>query len=95
MQLKLEHSHFEIYQKRLPGFDSDKCDCNNQSSQSPAHLLLSCNLHKEARKKMKEKLKIFNLSLKFLLNSKKGIQKTFEFLKETKIARRKAINQVV
>ena len=56
MQLKLGHGHFKSYLKRLPDFDLDKCDCNNQSSQSPAHLLLSCNKYQIEREGMRERL---------------------------------------
>ena len=88
MQLKLGHGHFKSYLKRLPDFDLDKCDCNNQSSQSPAHLLLSCNKYQIEREGMRERLQIGSLSLKILLNTKPGIQSVFEFLEKTQIARR-------
>ena len=71
--------------KRLPDYDTDKCDCNNQSSQSPAHLLLSCNKYQIEREGMREKLQIDSLSLKILLNTKPGIQSVFEFLEKPKL----------
>jgi hypothetical protein len=73
MQLKLGHGHFKLYLKRLPHFDSDKCDCNRYLIE---------------RKRMKEKLQIGSLSLKILLTAKSGIQTVLEFLEKTKIVRR-------
>ena len=88
IQLKLNHDHFKSYLKKLSDHDSDKCDCNNSSSQSSAHLLLSCNKYATERKIMRDKLQIGNLSLKILLNTKLEIQTVFEFLDKTKIARK-------
>ena len=88
IQLKLGHGHFKSYLKRLPDFDSDKCECNNLSSQSPAHLLFNCEKYKKVRAKLKEKFKNIHLSLKFLLITKKNIQAVLEFLNESKAARR-------
>ena len=90
MQLKLGHGHFKSYVKRVSDLESDKCDCNNQSSQTPTHLLLSCNNYQAARLKLREKLQMqnCNLSLKILLATKHGISMLIEFLKETRMARR-------
>ena len=90
MQLKLEHGYFKLYLKRLPNcnLNSDECDCNQYSSQSPAHLLLNCSLYHAAHNKIKEKLQTSNLSLKLLLTTRDGIQAVFDFLKETEIVRR-------
>ena len=42
IQLKIGHGHFKSYLKRLSDYNSDdKCECNKNSIQSPAHLLLS------------------------------------------------------
>src|SRR4030095_1251827 len=87
IQLKLGHGYFKSYLKRLPDFDSDKCDCNNQNTESPAHLLLECSKYQTARLKLRERLKI-NLSLKNLLTTKAGISAVCDFLIETKMARR-------
>ena len=87
MQLKLRHGYFKSYLKRLPEFNSDKCDCNQYCIQSPAHLLLKCRKYAVYHNKFKEKLSA-NLSLNLLLNTRDGIQKVFNFLKKTEIARR-------
>ena len=81
------HGYFKSYLKRLPDFDSDKCDFNNQNTESPAHLLLDCSKYQAARLKLRERLKI-NLSLKNLLTTKTGIFAVCDFLIETKMARR-------
>jgi hypothetical protein len=87
IQLKLRHGYFKSYLKRLPDFDSDKCDCNNQNTESSAHLLLDCSKYQAARLKLRERLKI-NLSLKNLLTTKTRISAVCDFLIETKMARR-------
>ena len=56
IQLKLGHGYFRSYLKRLPEFNSDKCDCNQYYSQSPAHLLLNCSKYAAYYSKIKEKL---------------------------------------
>ena len=43
IQLKLGHGYFKSYLKRLPAYNSDRCDCNNSLVQSPAYLLLECS----------------------------------------------------
>ena len=87
IQLKLSHDYFKSYLKRLPDFDSDKCDCNNQNTESPAHLLLDCSKYQAARLKLRERLKI-NLSLKNLLTTKTGISAVCDFLIKTKMTRK-------
>ncbi len=89
IQLKLGHGHFRSYLKRLPDYDSDKCDCNGIYIQSPAHLLTSCSKYQMQHSKIKKKLSISgDLSLKLLLTTREEIQAVFDFLKETEIARR-------
>ena len=88
MQLKLGHDYFRSYLNRLSNYNSDKCDCNCNYIQSPAHLLLSCSKYQAEHSKIREKLRVNSLSLKLLLATRDGIQAVFDFLKETKIARR-------
>ena len=88
MQLKLEHDYFKSYLKKLSDYDSDKCDCNNTSIQSSAHLLLSCSKYAAQYSKIKDKLRTVNLSLKLLLTTKDEIQAVFDFLKDSEIVRR-------
>ena len=93
MQLKLGHGYFKSYLKRLLDYNSDKCDCNGNSIQSPAHLLLECSNYQAEYSKIKEKLSISdNLSLKLLLSTREGILALFDFLKDSKIARRNWLN---
>ena len=94
IQLKLGHGHFRSYLKRLPDYDSDKCDCNGIYIQSPAHLLTSCSKYQMQHSKIKKKLSISgDLSLKLLLTTREGIQAVFDFLKETEIARRNWLSE--
>jgi ribonuclease HI len=93
IQLKIGHGHFKSYLKRLPDYANNqdfdnKCDCNHTNIQSPAHLLLDCSKYHAAREKIREKLQVHSLSLKILLTRRDGIEAVFDFLKETKIARR-------
>jgi len=92
IQLKLEHGYFKSYLKRLSEYNSDRCDCNNNSIQSPAHLLLECGKYQAEHNKIKEKLSTSNLSLKLLLTTREGIQTVFQFLTKTKVASRKWIS---
>jgi hypothetical protein len=92
MQLKLGHGYFKSYLKRLPDYDSDRCDCDNRSIQSPAHLLLSCSKYAAEYSKIKEKLQVSDLSLKLLLTTRDGILALFDFLKDSEIARRNWIS---
>ena len=92
MQLKLEYNYFKSYLKRLSDYDSDKCDCDNTSIQSPAHLLLSCSKYTTEYSKIKDKLKTSNLSLKLLLTTRDEIQAVFDFLKDSEIVRRNWIS---
>ena len=88
MQLKLEHDYFKSYLKKLSDYDSDKCDCNNTSIQSSAHLLFFCSKYAAQYSKIKDKLRASNLSLKLLLTTRDEIQTVFDFLKDSEIARR-------
>ena len=93
IQLKIGHGHFKSYLKRLADYANNqdfdnKCDCNHINIQSPAHLLLDCSKYHAAREKIREKLQLHSLSLKILLTRRDGIEAVFDFLKETKIARR-------
>ena len=88
MQLKLEYDYFKSYLKRLSDYDSDKCDYNNNSIQSSAYLLFSCNKYTAKYNKIKDKLKTSNLSLKLLLITRDKIQAVFNFLKNSEIVKR-------
>ena len=72
----------------IPDYDSDRCDCNDISIQSPAHLLLECSNYTAEYEKIKEKLNVSDISLKLLLTTKSGIQAVFDFLKESELVRR-------
>ena len=88
MQLKSEHDYFKSYLKKLSDYDSNKCDCNNTSIQSSAHLLLSCSKYAAQYNQIKDKLRASNLSLKLLLTTRDEIQAVFDFLKNSEIVRR-------
>ena len=94
IQLKLGHDHFRSYLKKLSGYDSDKCGCNDIYIQSPAHLLTSCSKYQMQHSKIKKKLSISDdLSLKLLLTTREEIQAVFDFLKESEIARRNWLSE--
>ena len=89
IQLKLGHGYFKSYLKRVPAhYDDDKCDCNNSSIQSPAHLLLECSKYAPDQSILKNKLNLQFLTLKDWLCSKEGFTLLFEYLKSTGIITR-------
>ncbi|KAH7563658.1 hypothetical protein BM1_00705 [Bipolaris maydis] len=67
-QLKLGHCYLRDFLFKRGKVDSKVCPCNYRATQDPAHILLSCTLYKEARKKMQETTKD-PLSLAFLLDT--------------------------
>ncbi|KAH7548755.1 hypothetical protein BM1_10921 [Bipolaris maydis] len=70
-QLKLGHCYLRDFLFKRGKVDSKACPCNYRATQDPAHILLSCTLYKEARKKMQETTKD-PLSLAFLLDTTIG-----------------------
>ncbi|KAJ5029038.1 hypothetical protein J3E73DRAFT_366406 [Bipolaris maydis] len=84
-QLKLGHCYLRDFLFKRGKVDSKACPCNYRATQDPAHILLSCTLYKEARKKMQETTKD-PLSLAFLLDTTIGVQATITFIKETRAA---------
>jgi hypothetical protein len=86
IQLKLSHDYFKSYLKRLSDFDSDKCDCNNISVQSSAHLLLSYSKYQSYHAFWQRKLKVSSLSLTDLFCSFEEVKLIFDFLSKTEIA---------
>ncbi|KAH7560317.1 hypothetical protein BM1_03951 [Bipolaris maydis] len=84
-QLKLGHCYLRDFLFKRGKVDSKVCPCNYRATQDPAHILLSCTLYKEARKKMQETTKD-PLSLAFLLDTTVGVQATIAFIKETRAA---------
>ena len=88
-QLKLGHGYLKSYLHRLGHTESDLCRCGRR--ETPAHLLLSCKEAgvAKARAKLRDEIKGARLSLPLLLHTKIGIEKTLEFLQQTRICTRK------
>ena len=85
-QLKLGHGYFKSYLFKKGHASNDKCTCG--STETPEHLLLGCKELKEERKQLEQEIGA-KLSLKILLHTKIGIEKTISFLQKTGIATRK------
>ena len=86
-QLKLGHGYLKSYLYRLGHSESDLCQCGRR--ETAEHLLLSCKTLAAARSRLRDGLQGTRLSLKILLHTKTGIEKTLIFLKETGIVTRK------
>lgn len=86
-QLKLGHGYFKEYLARWRPWDySNKCSCGK--IQTPEHLVLECKNYKAERKELKKELK-GRLTMKMVLDTKKGALSLFKFLNSTEIATRK------
>jgi len=90
-QLKLGHGYLKSYLYRLNIATSNKCVCGK--IETTTHLLLHCPVYKEERKallkRVKEGVKVRELTLPLLLYTKVRISNLLVFLKETSIVIRK------
>lgn len=88
-QLKIGHGYIRSYLHRIGHVDSDLCKCGRR--ETSADLLLSCKETRiaKARAKLRDEMKGARLSLILLMHTKTGIEKTLDFLKETKLCTRK------
>jgi len=86
-QLKLGHCYAKAYLARFGKADSDRCSCG--AVQTREHLLLSCKWYRLERRELQNDIGEKELTLRLLLQTKKGIAATFCFLEKTKIATRK------
>jgi ribonuclease HI len=87
-QLKFGHGYLKAYLAKLGHSDSDRCSCGGK--ETPEHLLLSCRDLRDQQKELRESLGC-RASLRILLHTKIGVEKTLEFLKRTKVATRKRL----
>jgi ribonuclease HI len=87
-QLKLSHGYIKSYLHRIGRAESDLCRCGKR--ETTEHLLLSCKQTEiaQARAKLRETHGL-RPSLKLLMHTKIGIEKTLGFLKETRLCTRK------
>ena len=87
--MKLGHGYIRSYLYRLGHTVSDLCRCGRR--ETAAHLLLSCKETgiAEARAKLRDEMKGARLSLPLLMHTKIGIEKTLDFLKNTRLCTRK------
>jgi ribonuclease HI len=86
-QLKLGHCYAKAYLARFGKADSDRCSCG--AVQTREHLLLSCKWYRLERRELQNDIGEKELTLRLLLQTKKGIAATLCFLEKTKIATRK------
>jgi hypothetical protein len=88
-QLKLGHGYLKLYLYRFGHLETDLCRCGKR--ETTEHLLLSCKQTEiaQARVRLRDKLQGARLSLKLLMYTKIGIEKTLNFLKETRLCTRK------
>jgi hypothetical protein len=89
-QLKLGHGYFRVYLAKLGHSGSNRCSCGGK--ETPEHLLLGCRELRRQQKILREGLGS-RASLKVLLHTKLGVECTLEFLKETKVATRKWLQE--
>lgn len=84
IQLKMGHGFFLSYLFRLPAYDSNKCDCDDLSVQSPAHILLDCEYYDDFRENWRQKI---DVTMSDLLCTKRGVHLILDFLSKTEIVR--------
>ena len=87
--MKLGHGYLKLYLHRIGRSETDLCRCGKR--ETTEHLLLNCRLPKiaQARAKLRDKIQGLRPSLKLLMHTKIGIEKTLGFLKETRLCTRK------
>ena len=89
-QLKIGHGYIKSYLYQLGHVQNNRCTCG--AIESPKHLLLECRVYNKERRvlfnKIKQVLRISNITLLALLHTKQGIESTLVFLKDTKISTR-------
>ena len=83
-QLKLGQGYFKAYLERFHIVQDASCKCGHWK-QDPQHLLIHCTLYKAQRRKVRGEMQ-GPLTLGLMLGTKKGIQLTIQFLKETNIS---------
>ena len=89
-QLKLGHGYFKSYLAKLGYSKNDRCSCGGK--ETPEHLLLSCRELRVQQRELYEGLGC-RASLRVLLHTKVGVEKTLEFIKKTKVATRKRLRE--
>jgi hypothetical protein len=70
--------------------NSDRCSCGGK--ETPEHLLLSCRELREQQRELRESVG-GRVSLRILLHTKIGVEKTLEFLEKTKVATKKWLQE--
>lgn len=88
-QLKLGHGYIKAYLHKIGRAGNNRCRCGKK--ETAEHLLLSCRDTKlvTVRTKLKDKMQELRPSLRLLMHTKIGIEKTLDFLKDTRICTRK------
>ncbi|KAF5189612.1 reverse transcriptase, partial [Thalictrum thalictroides] len=86
-QLKLGHGYNRAYLHKFGHSHHRKCECGK--IETPEHLLLSCKIYHNERKVLRKDLNFNILTLKSLLHTQRGIEKTVRFIEKTNIGTRK------
>jgi hypothetical protein len=86
-QLKIGHGYYKDYLYRLGHSSSKLCLCGKR--ETPRHLILGCPRLAGARSKLKDSLGTSRLTLPLLLETRRGVEGTLNFLKTTGILTRK------
>jgi ribonuclease HI len=88
-QLKLGHGYIKAYLHRIGRAGNNRCRCGKK--ETAEHLLLSCRDTQlvTVRTKLKDKIQELRPSLRLLMHTKIGIEKTLDFLRDTRICTRR------
>jgi hypothetical protein len=86
-QLKIGHGYYRDYLCKIGR--SRTCLYSCGKVETPRHLVLSCSELSRARARLRDKLGTSRLTLPLLLETKKGLEGTLDFLKSTGILTRK------
>ena len=88
-QLKLGHGYIKAYLHRIGQAGNSRCRCGKK--ETAEHLLLSCRDTQlvTVRTKLKDKIQELRPSLRLLMHTKIGIEKTLDFLRDTRICTRR------
>ena len=87
IQLRTGHGYFKSYLGQIDSDTPRGCHCDQGGLQTPAHLLLTCLLFKEARQTMRRSAtRIPRLPLQLLLYTYMGAKPLTSFLSNTQVA---------
>ena len=86
-QLKFEVEYFRFYLNRLSDYSSADClFC--EISETLEHLLLHCFEWTQYKNELKQKLKLQDMNMKFLIQTQSELKYHIQYLAHTKLAAR-------